>query len=284
MNPTNTNIYLVSDSSGETAETVLRAAVNQFDDLKVKEHLWTMVRSHLRIDELLSEAQKSGGIILHTMAYNDVRSYLIKRCNELGIMCICPLESIVQILRNASDYTDDNVKLRKIPGKYLKLDEPYYAKSQSLYFTLNHDDGCNMQTSIDADIILLGVSRTSKTPISLYLAHRGYNVANIPIVPHTDENALLKIRDEAKDNGEKPVLVGLIIAPGYLTKLRGARHDKIYKHLSKPLQSDPYIDDDAIYQEMSYSKQLFRKLNIVTVDVTRKAIEEVAAEIVAIIS
>ncbi len=294
------NVYLVSDSSGETVETVLRAAIHQFSELaKVKEHLWTMIRSHTLVNDLLIEVEKNNGMILYTMAYNDIRSYLIDRCNELGIVCLCPLESVVHALKNFISHNNQNIDLQKIelqkaPGKYLKLDDHYYARIQSLYFTLNHDDGCNMQTANTADIILFGVSRTSKTPISLYLAHRGYRVANIPVIFPGFDICLNQILESISNKQmiKKPLMIGLIIASNSLTKLRNTRHENIYSIQNNNCkdsmniyknQIDPYIDEKSIYEELSQAKQLFRKFNINIIDVTRKAIEEVAAEITAFI-
>lgn len=292
------NVYMISDSSGETVEMVLQAAINQFHSLKVQEHLYTMVRSCAKIDELLNRVQQCGGVVLYTMAYNDIRAYLVNRCYELGITCICPLESVVQTLKEAVSGSD-TIGLRKAPGKYLTLDELYYAKVQSLYFTLHHDDGCNIQTVTEADIILLGVSRTSKTPISLYLAHRGYKVANIPIIPHSDEDFLRELVSQAQ---QKPKIIGLILGASYLTKLRESRYDKMYgstirsdnlvnlnqEQVSRQdligLKIDTYTDNNAIYHEMYYARALFRDLGIMTIDVTRKAIEEIAAEIVSLIT
>ncbi len=271
------NIYLVSDSSGETVGAVSKAAYTQFVGLETVEYMWPLVRSKQQVDTLIIEVKQRPGIILHTMINNEVRSYLIDKCVSNNIPCICPIQPIIELI---SDYAQ-LLPNKNIPGKYNKLDDDYFKRIESLNYTIMHDDGQYIQNYNQADIVLLGVSRTSKSPTSFYLSQRGYKVANLPIIPGIKHDL---------SSLNNPLIVGLNISLEQLLNIRryrflGNKIDSVknnycYNKETLELKLDNYLSISAIKEELSYSRQLFTSLNIPVVDVTRKAIEEVAAEII----
>ncbi|CAL7962501.1 Kinase/pyrophosphorylase [Alphaproteobacteria bacterium] len=265
---TTLHIYLVSDSSGETVAAVSRAAVTQFTGLHVIEYMWPLVRSKEQIDALMIEVQKAPGVIIHTMVNSEVRTYLIDKCKAISAPCLCSIQSIL-------DGIQDYLKVppsKQTPGKYSKLDDDYFSKIESMNFAINHDDGAGMEEYNKADIVLLGVSRTSKSPTALYLSQRGYKVANFPIV--LDISTGLKISPH-------PLVVGFTIEPQYLLKVRCNRFAS-YKDMKNNSHKflENYLSIDAINQEVEYAIKLFEKLKISVINVTAKAIEEIAAEVI----
>ena len=264
------NLYLVSDASGETVTTIAKAIAAQFEDqIEMTEYLWPLVRSKSAIDDILSEIKPhSSSIVLFTMIDLELRSYLELKCEELCVLSIFALEYVINSL---ADFTGTQVKGSGIPGKYKKLDANYYKKIDTLNFTLQHDDGNDFKDVNESDILILGVSRTSKSPVSLYLAQRGYKVANLPIINGIDVTI---------SNITKPIIVGLTILPEILLQIRSNR---LTLYNVKPNKEvDNYTDIDNIKAEINYAIGIFRKNKIPVIDVSRKAVEEVAAEIMNI--
>ncbi|CAG7591520.1 MAG: pyruvate, water dikinase regulatory protein [Candidatus Midichloria sp.] len=263
-------LYLISDASGETVTTIAKAIAAQFEEqIEMTEYLWPLVRSKNTVNDILSEIEpNSNSIVLYTMLDVELRLYLEKKCESIGILAIFALENVINELANFA-----NVEIRHggIPGKYKKLDANYYKRIDILNFTLQHDDGHDFKDVNEADILILGVSRTSKSPTSLYLAQRGYKVANLPIINGVEANL---------SDIKKPILIGLTISAEILSQIRSNRLNSYNLNVNKEV--DNYTEIDNIKAELSYALEIFRKNKIPIIDVSRKAIEEVAAEIINI--
>jgi len=261
------HIYLVSDASGESIAAIGEAAHKQFSNLETIEYMWPMIRSQSQVDELIAAVRKNMGIVLHTMVYNDVRQYLIEQCEKFAITQICPMESIVNTISKITGISPGRIA----PGKHNKLDNDYFMKLDKVDFTMSHDDGNNIESVGNADIIILGVSRTSKTPVSLYLAHRGYKVANIPIIKECPFPFHIIKRNHS------PMLIGLAISTERLIQIRNNRISSIGLTHDKQLNYSMLND---VKNEIEYGKHIFNQLNANIINVSHKAVEEIAGEII----
>lgn len=262
------HLFLVSDSSGETALTVSRAAMAQFEGLEVIEHSWPLIRKKEQIEELFQALKKHDGIVLYTMVNKELRHYLKEGCNKLGIKYI---SVIAHVINELSEYLNIQADI-KIPGaQHSQLDPHYFKRISAIEYTLKHDDGQNLSQIDEADIVLLGVSRTSKTPTSFYLAQRGLKVANIPII----NNSSLPFEQEILN---KKNCIALTIRPEKLSHIRNNR----LLHLMEvqQVESNEYTELDAINAEIKYALKLFAQFKIPVIDISNKAIEETAAEII----
>jgi regulator of PEP synthase PpsR (kinase-PPPase family) len=264
---TKLNFFLISDASGETVATVAKAVVSFFEtEVLVTEYLFPMVRSKASIDNIIENiGSNNANLILYTMVDSELRTYLVDRCNEVGIAAIFALEHVI---KEIAKFIGIEIKATGLPGKYKKLDENYYKKIDIINFTLQHDDGSDFSDVNEADVLILGVSRTSKSPTSLYLAQHGYKTANLPIIYGVEANI---------SHINKPLIVGFVIAADILIRIRASRFAS-YNFI--PNEFDSYADFDSIKQELDYSINLFHKNQIPIIDVTKKAVEEVAAEII----
>jgi [pyruvate, water dikinase]-phosphate phosphotransferase / [pyruvate, water dikinase] kinase len=252
-------LYLISDCTGDTLHSVARASISRFSELTSKEKIYPMVRSKSQIDEIISEIENEVGIVMYTIVDEEVRYYLKEKCNQKNITYIPVLSHVVSKL---SEYLD--LKTVENPGKQYDLDEEYFRKVEAINFALNHDDGQSLHNLDKSDIIIIGPSRTSKSPTSVYLAYRGYKVANIPLVTgnnYADFNSYTK-----------PLIVGLVINPDRLFDIRKNR----LMSLDEKRQTD-YIDIEKIQNEIKETKILCAKNNWPLIDVTRRSVEETAA-------
>ena len=266
------NLHLVSDSSGETVTAVAMAAIVQFEHVNVKEYIWPLVRTIEQVDKILEAlALDASGIVVHTMISGKVQEYLTKECAKFNIPCICPIDHLTTAISSYLSITPT----RNTHGKNANLGSEYFAKIESINFAIKHDDGQYMDDYDQADIVIMGVSRTSKSPTSLYLAQRGYRTANIPIVPMVDIDI---------SHINKPLLVGFIIDPELLIRIRSARLGSLMRNQVNSNQYDNiannYTSIEKVRQELQYASNFFRLLNINVINVSRKAIEEIAAEII----
>lgn len=260
------NFYLVSDSTGETVNSVSGAVLAQFENIQVNKFLWPMIRSELQVDKLIADLEQLPGIVLYTMVDKSLRTYMKKRCSAIGVPCI---SAIAHVIQEVGKYIGI-LSSRSIPGwQHLDLDEEYFKKVEAINFSISHDDGQNLRNIDNADIVLLGVSRTSKTPTSLCLAQRGLKTANIPYIPSIGLGI-----DVAKIKA--PLIVGLTISPERLKLLRMHRLTFIG---DKDNEGNKYIDYEGIINELREAKQFFLDYNIQIIDITGKAIEETAAQI-----
>ncbi len=254
-------LYLVSDSSGDTVTSIARSVCAQFSDIEVKEKIWPLVNSSERIEQLINSAkQYKNSVILYTIFNVELESMLSTLCKKYNIRYMSAIGHIINFI---SDISGQSPIDAGIPGIQRKV--AYEKTIESISFSIRHDDGKLLSRCNEADIVLLGVSRTSKSPTSAYLAQKGYKVANIPLVPGIQID-LKKITT--------PLVVGLTISPNILMHIRSSRGQS-----NKRFEYDSYISLQNIKSELIEAAKLFAENNIPTVDVSLKAIEEIAAEI-----
>ncbi|MBL8645242.1 MAG: kinase/pyrophosphorylase [Rhodospirillaceae bacterium] len=257
------NLHLVSDSSGETVTNIARACLVQYPGTPVTEHSWWLVRTGGQMSRVIEGIRTAPGLVIYTLLNSEVRAQLEKACRDIKVPAVSALDPVMQAL-----------------GRYFKreagaeigrqhiMDEGYFHRIDAMHFTMQHDDGQSMETMIDADIILLGVSRTSKTPTCMYLANRGYKVANIPLVPGL-------VLPDYIIQATKPLLVGLTREPKSLSDIRQSR-----LRIMNDTRGESYADVDKVREEVAESRRLFTKHNWPVIDVTRRSIEETAATII----
>ena len=260
------HIHMVSDSTGETLMEVMRASVAQFEGTSPLEHLYALVRSQRQLDRVLEEVAAYPGVVMYTIVNADLRRALETRCVELGVPAIAILDPMLATL---SSYLGRRVASRA--GAQRSLDAEYYRRIDALNYAMAHDDGQGDDFE-GADIVLLGVSRTSKTPTSVYLAHRGYRAANIPLVKGVNiPEEIFHLRH--------PLVVGLTASPERIVQIRRNR----LLSLNEDRDTD-YIDDYSVREEILYAKRLFAKHKFPSIDVTRRSIEETAAKIINLLN
>ncbi len=260
-------IYLISDSTGETLERIFLALKAQFKNIEYKIHSYSFTRTENQILKILEDAQsKKNSIILYTIVDNNLAKYLANISNDKKIPCFGVLGNLIL---NFSKIL--NQKASHEPSGQHILNEEYYDRIEAIQFTMNHDDG-NLVNEIDkSDIILVGVSRTSKTPTSIYLANKGFKTSNIPLV---NENSL---PEKLKQNPQFTCVVGLSTEPERLVDLRKNRMNSL-----KENDNTNYTNLDDIRDEVVKAKKTFKKYNWPVIDVTRKSVEETAASIIKI--
>nr|WP_205800015.1 pyruvate, water dikinase regulatory protein [Microvirga terricola] len=256
------HLHLVSDSTGETLITVARAVVAQYEGIAAIEHVYPLVRSPTQLDRVLSEIEAAPGIVLYTLVERDLAERLEEVCRNTGSPYLSVLEPVHTLLQS---YLGAASTAR--PGAQHMLNAEYFKRIDAMNFTLLHDDGHLPQDMDDADVILVGVSRTSKTPTAIYLAHRGMKTANIPLVPGVPPPSVLETTRRA-------LIVGLVATPERIVQIRQNRL------LSLNADDDTsYVDRDAVAEEIAASRRLFARHNWPIIDVTRRSIEETAAAI-----
>ena len=260
-------IYLISDSTGETIDRIFMALKAQFKNFKYKVHQFSFTRTENQINKILGEAKKNEEpIILYTIVDNKLAKYLAHEAQKKNIPCFGILGDLILNFTKLL-----NQKATHIPSGQHILDEEYYERVEAIQFTMNHDDGNMIRDIENSDIILLGVSRTSKTPTSMYLANRGYKTSNIPLV---NENS---VPEYLKKNPSSICVVGLTTEPNRLIDLRKNRMNTI-----KEKENIEYINLDKIVKEVEEAKKTFKKYKWPIIDVTRKSVEETAASIIKI--
>jgi len=266
MNKKTINLHLVSDSTGETLISVARAVMSQFEGVEAHEFIWPLTRTKAQIEKVKESITQSPGIVLYTILQDDLTESIKKHCHDLQIPYVPVLTPIIATFSN---YLGMNIS--NVIGRQHLLDEQYFSRVEAINYTMNHDDGQAHWDLYDADIVLLGVSRTSKSPTSVYLSCRGYKTANIPFV--SAETVPPSIFDL-----KKPLIVGLIINPEKLIQIRQSR----LISLGQETVTD-YIDLDAVKNEVAESRKLFAKLNCPVIDVTKKSVEETAVRIIQLL-
>ena len=257
------NIHLISDSTGETLGAISRAIISQFEDLEVEEFIWPLTRSENQIEKIKESIAKNPGIVLYTILKDDLISNLKNYCEELGLPCI---SALARIIGQFSRYLKMDVT--GSIGRQHILDEEYFSKVEAINYTIEHDDGQKVRDLDSADIIIVGVSRTSKSPTSVFLSCRGYKTANIPFV---DLKSFPKEIYEVK----KPLIVGIMINPEKLLQVRKVRVNSMG---DTNIETD-YIKIEKIKEEIAESRILFSKLKCPIIDVTRRSVEETSAKI-----
>lgn len=262
--PKRYHLHLLSDSTGETLENIAKAALVQFDAADdVVKHFWPMVRSENHLDRILIDVAANPGLVLYTLVNADMRLKLENRCRTLGLPAVAALDEVTNALSNMLGQ-----EAQARPGRQHALDAAYFARVDAIQFTIAHDDGLNWQNWEEADILLAGVSRTSKTPTSIYLANRGYKTANIPLVPESPPpDALYSLKH--------PFVVGLVTSAERLIQVRRNR----LLSLNQAPDTD-YVDEDKVKAEVAHARRIFADNGWPVLDVTRRSIEESAAAII----
>ena len=261
------NIYLISDSTGETLDRIFLALKAQFNNFDYKINQFSFTRTETQISKIIESAdKKKNSIILYTIVNNKLSKFLTVQANKKKIPCFGVLGDLII---NFSKLLDQEAS-HEPSGQHV-LNKEYYDRIEAIQFSMNHDDGNNVLDIESSDIVLLGVSRTSKTPTSIYLANRGFKTSNIPLV---NENS---VPDKMKKNNFKPCVVGLTTEANRLFELRKNRLSSI-----KERERSEYVNINKINKELENSKKIFRIHNWPTIDVTRKSVEETAASIIKI--
>ncbi len=262
------NVYLVSDSTGETLDRIFLSLKSQFANFDYEKKEFAFVRTEQQIDRIIKEcSQIQNTIILYTIVEIKLAKYLANKSEKNNVPCFGILGNLILSFSKLL-----NQKAIHKPSAQHVLDDDYYKRIEAIQFTMSHDDGKKLDDVSAADVILLGVSRTSKTPTSIYLANRGYKTINIPLV--MDQ----KIPDELKTQSNKTCVIGFIADPERLADIRRNR-----VAIMKEKNIREYTDLDSIKDEVNKSKQLFKKYNWPIIDVTRKSVEETAASILKIL-
>ncbi len=262
---TRLHLHLLSDSTGETLENIAKAAMAQFENVETVRHFWPMVRSEQHLDRIVDELGRSPGLVLFTLANPALRRKLEKYCRGLGMPHLAPLDPVTDALSNILGQ-----EATARPGRKHILDEAYFARIDAIQFTIAHDDGVGWDNWEEADIVLAGVSRTSKTPTSIYLANRGYKTANIPLVPESPPPpSLFRLKH--------PMVVGLTTSAERLIQVR---RNRLLSLNQTP--ETAYVDADRVQAEVVSARRLFADNGWPVVDVTRRSIEETAAAIISL--
>ncbi len=261
------HIHLVSDSTGETLVGILRAASAQFKTMIPIEHIHVLSRSSKQLETALAAIEEEPGLVLFTMVNDEPRETLKSFCAQRTIPAIDVLGPTLNIM---SQYLGTQVSHQT--GAQHIQDEVYHQRINALNFAMAHDDGLLAERVQQADVVLLGVSRTSKTPTSVYLANRGIKTANIPIVSKTQNLDFLQTKNQ-------PLIVGLTISPRRLVQIRRNRLLSLNES-----HSTDYIDEQAVRDEIIYAKRLYARNDWPVIDVTRRSIEETAAKIIYLLS
>ena len=260
-------IYLISDSTGETLDRIFSAIKAQFKNIDYKIHTYSFTRTENQILKILSEAEKySDSIILYSIVDSNLAKHLANNSNERKIPCFGVLGNLILSFSKLL-----NQKASHQPSGQYALNDEYYKRIEAIQFTMNHDDGNLVREIKKSDIILLGVSRTSKTPTSIYLANKGFKTSNIPII---NENSIPQI---LRENPKISCVVGLNSEPERLVDIRKNRMSSL-----KETENKSYTDLDKIKKEIDEAKNTFRKYKWPTIDVTRKSVEETAASVIKI--
>lgn len=259
------HLHLVSDATGETLINVGRAACAQYSNVVPIEHVYPLVRSMKQLERVLAEVETNPGIVLYTLVDAEVRTRLKERCKELGVPFLSVLAPVVQLFQA---YLGGEPQPR-VGGQHA-LDATYFKRIDALNFTVMHDDGHMTEDLEDADVVLVGISRTSKTPTSIYLANRGIKTANIPLVPNIPLPPNL-------ERLKRPLVVALVASPDRIIEIRQNR----LLGLNAASPSATYVDRQAVSEELAITRKLCARNGWPMIDVTRRSIEETAAAIIA---
>ena len=255
------HVHMISDSTGETLMEVMRASVAQFQNVRPIEHLYALVRSPRQLERALEHIQAYPGIVMFTLVNAELRRDLEDACASMGMPALAVLNPIQATM---SSYLGAPVQGKA--GAQRVLDADYYRRIEAMNYSMAHDDGQGDDLA-SADVILLGISRTSKTPTSVYLGHRGIRTANIPLVPGAPLPEILY-------RLKKPLIVGLTASPERIIQIRRNRLLNL-----KEDRSTEYVDEEAVKEEVIHAKRLFARYNWPSIDVTRRSIEETAAKV-----
>jgi regulator of PEP synthase PpsR (kinase-PPPase family) len=262
------HLHLVSDATGETLTMVARAAAAQYATVSPIEHLYPMVRSKKQLERAIAEIAEQPGLVLYTLLEEDIIQLLEDKCRELGLPCMSVLGPVLRLFQS---YLGSESIHRA--GAQHVLNAEYFHRIDALNYTMFHDDGQHVEGLEDADVVLVGVSRTSKTPTSIYLANRGIKTGNVPLVPG------VPLAPEV-EKLTRPLVIGLYASPERIVQIRENRLLGLKAHHA----DDQYIDKTAVAEEVAFSRRLCAKNNWPSIDVTRRSIEETAAAVMRLLS
>jgi regulator of PEP synthase PpsR (kinase-PPPase family) len=260
--PTTLHLHLVSDATGETNHQIARACLVQFEGVRAKEHVWSLVRTRSYLDKVVAGVEAHPGPVLFTLVDPELRRRLEDSCRRLEVPCIAVLDPVLSALG-----AHLGVESRGRPGRQHEMDAAYFRRIEAMDFTLAHDDGQMVHDLQDADIVVVGVSRTSKTPTSLYLANRGYKTANVPIVPGIEPpDELFRLT--------RPLVIAFTTDPGRLIQVRRNR-----VLMLKQREETDYVALERVRREVADARRMFERQGWPVIDVTRRSIEETAAAV-----
>ena len=257
------HLHLLSDSTGETLEMLAKAALAQFDGVEVVRHFWPMVRSLQHLERIMGQLAEHPGLVLFTLVNPETRERLERECLRLGLPMVGALDAVTGALEGHLGQ-----QARGRPGGRHRMDDAYFERVEAIQFTIAHDDGVAWEEWEEADIVLAGVSRCSKTPTSIYLANRGFKVANIPLVVESPPpKSLYALRH--------PLIVGLTASPKRLIEIRRNR----LLALNEGTET-AYVQEERVEKEVQFARRMFADNGWPVIDVTRRSIEETAAAII----
>ncbi|MEO1659020.1 MAG: pyruvate, water dikinase regulatory protein [Pseudomonadota bacterium] len=262
------HVHLVSDSTGETLSTVLKSVASRFPSAKPLEHVASLVRSNAQLDKVLARIEQAPGLVMYTVVDRAMRRRLEVKCAELQIPAISVLDPFLNAF---AEYL--GLEQTAQAGAQHELDEDYFRRIGAIDYTLAHDDGQMAWDLEGADVVLVGVSRTSKTPTCMYLANKGIRAANVPLVPGIEPPPELETL-------RKPMVVGLTASPDRLAQIRTSR----LSNLDSEDRAQNYTDAKAVKDEVTKAKRYFTKNGWPMIDVTKRSVEETAAKILTLLS
>jgi len=262
------HVHLVSDSTGETLMTASRAAVARYEDVEAIEHVYPLVRSDRQIDRVIAEIEEEPGIVMFTLVDPAILERLKQKCAEMGLPCIDVLDPLVAVFESYL-----NVQKAARVGAQHELDAGYFKRIEALNFVMRHDDGALPEDIDEADVVLVGVSRTSKTPTSIYLANRGVRATNLPIVTGLSPPPSLF-------QAKRALIVGLTASPERIVALRENR----LLTMKAERRSSSYVNRQEVAKEVAFARKLCAENGWPLIDVTRRSIEETAAAIIALMT
>lgn len=269
--PQKFHLHLVSDATGTTLLGLARACTAQFEGIDPIQKFWPLIRTQRQLERVIKKIEANPGPVIFTMVDKDLRHRLQERCEELGIPAVPVLDPII---RSFSSYLGLHAK--GIPGLQHAMDDTYFRRVEAVDFAMRFDDGKHMESGLrDADVILVGVSRTSKTPTSIFLARRGVKCANIPLVPGVTI-------DEEKLSYDGPLYIGLMTSPKRLVQIRRNRLNANAED-HKLIETNAYLDEEKIEEEVRGARKLFSRHGWPVIDVTKRSVEETAAEILTLL-
>lgn len=257
------HLHLVSDATGETLESMAKAALVQFEGIDVSKHFWPMVRTARQMENIIDDIKEHPGLVMYTLINPEIRGVLTSHCKSAGLPSVSLLEPVIDAFGEFF-----HKKASALPGQQHALDSKYFDRIEALQFTMAHDDGQHVEGLTSADIILVGVSRSSKTPTSIYLANRGYKTANVPFVLGCPMPKQL-------DNVGNVLVVGLTTSPDRLVQIRTSRLHSIRDEANRD-----YISPDLIQEEVAACRRYCAERGWIVIDVTRRSIEETAAAVI----
>jgi regulator of PEP synthase PpsR (kinase-PPPase family) len=257
------HLHLVSDATGDTVRSVARACLVQFEAISTTEHFWVLVRSNVQMEHVIEGIAKNPGIVLCTVVDESLRAALESACRQMNVTYVPLLDPVISAI---STYVGG--RSSGMPGRQHNLDAAYFDRIEAMHYTMAHDDGQSLGTLYEADIVLVGVSRTSKTPTCIYLANRGLKVANVPFVP---EVPLPRVLGQLSG----PMILGLTVHPARLIQIRRNRLLMLNED-----NETAYVDMERVEREVREARRFFLSKNWPIIDVTRRSIEETAASVI----